>query len=106
MNILSENYWRGSQSLESEIIVSRTEDERRFKVKLDRDSYDTQSSVETYVWTEVGWSAIFRRPINFYEIGRFSYTCQDSSWQVTAKKDMHKALSEAFNIVPKIAQAT
>jgi hypothetical protein len=61
-NKIEERYWNGRQSAECELIY--TQNGFRFKVSIDRDSYDFQCSAAGYVWhpTELKWNLVYRIP--------------------------------------------
>lgn len=64
--IIQEDFFQGRQSVELHLIVDI--DDRRFRVTLDRDSYDAQSVAKVDVWTDSGWTLVISRPIQSMRI--------------------------------------
>lgn len=100
ITIISERYWKATQSLDAELICVRNADNMRFKARIKRDAYDMQSFLNISCWTNNGWTFVSQLPITFYTLSKYNYTMKDNSWQEAARKDINDALDEAFKIVP------
>lgn len=73
--IIQNDFYRGRQSLELNRI--REIDGLAVRVRIDRDSYDNQSTAVGEVMTEAGWKVVVSRPITALPIASFSYVTRD-----------------------------
>ena len=100
IDMITERYWKGDQSLNAEFVVKRV-DGHRFKASVKRDAYDAQSHVKAFVWSERGWEQVASKPIAFAHVKRHTYVSRDDDeWKIDARKDMDAIYEEASEIVP------
>lgn len=58
---IQQRTWNGSQSVNFEKIVKVEHLDyapKKIKIRIERDSYDRQSHLDSYVWTENGWKHV------------------------------------------------
>jgi hypothetical protein len=99
MEVLIERFWKGSQSLQGELITKR-EDGVRFRATLNRDAYDSQSQLHVFSWGPSGWTLVTTVPLHEWFSRRWSYVERSDEWMEDVRIDLRDAVRSAAKIVP------